>query len=113
MNAVICSVHRVAIQPAQTPITPALGARTPQRLQQAKAFSLYSGEPQPQGPFSFLHPEIPVEGKPEKQRSRVASFAKPAEEEQRDFQTTPGQPRFRSALEQVSYFTNESAMRQK
>lgn len=127
MNAtIICaaqpgSAFRAAKAPSQTPLIPSIGARATQRLHQLAAFSLYSGEPQPQGPFSFLNLEASAEEKKaDKPRSRAAplNFALPKgkeqEQEAADFRkTTPGQPRFRSALEQVSYLTNESAINRK
>ena len=122
MMATVCSMQpffnlRIGKQPTQTPLVPALGARVAARLQHSAAFTLYSGEPQPQGPFSFLaNVANTIEEKKEemKPRSRTApiAFTKP-EEQQQHFTAAPGTPRFRSALEQVSYLTNESAMRKK
>ena len=100
--------------PSQTPLTPAFGgARTPQRLgQQSGAFSLNAGDlQQPINIFSqFVHPDVPAERKAQQPRQTPVVVVKPNDDED-NFQSKVGKPRFRSALEQVSYLTNESAMR--
>jgi hypothetical protein len=121
MNAIMTSAqilqHLRLPRPAaipQTPLAPTLGARaTAPRLQQSSAFSLYAdGMPQPQGPFSFIQPDVPADRKSAADRRRPLKPAAPTEDEETDqaFGANSGKaPRFRSALEQVSYLTNEYA----
>lgn len=119
MASIVCSTQavlgfRLFNKPAtpQTPLTPAFGARAPQRLQQAGAFSLSAGDLQPNNSIftQFTHPDVPAERKPAQARQAPVVVVKPADDED-NFQSKVGKPRFRSALEQVSYLTNESAMR--
>lgn len=122
MKTITCSSKtlfgfRIHKTTPQTPLVPILGGgRHPLRHTTeaaALSFQQYSG--QPQGPFSFIQPDVPADAKQaEKPRPVLPeSFMnKPTEVE--DFQeSAAGKPRFRSALEQVSYYTNESAMRRK
>ena len=102
----------------QTPVAPALGslgARAPQRLQQhVGALSLNSDDMQPQGFFSaFIQPDVPADRKVQAPRPAVPITVVKPDDDETDFQTKLGKPRFRSALEQVSYLTNETAMRRR
>jgi hypothetical protein len=126
MSAVICS-HASAgarlTKPAsipQTPLVPVFGARPlgHQRVQHAAAFSL-NRDQLPQGPFSFIserfsqgpfnRPDVPKGAAEPAARGGATAEVQP--DESLDSQPAPSAPRFRSALEQVSYLTNQSAMR--
>ena len=112
-------------QRPQMPLAPGPHGAASRGHQQASAFSLFAGEPAPQGPFSiwpgpdpapqgpfsFIRPDLPpVEGE-----RAVRARAAPAAAVQQQDQSFSGQlsaggkQRFRSALEQVSYLTNQSA----
>ena len=99
----------------QLPITPSLGAtRTHQQRHSTHpgAVGLDSSDFNPRAVFnSFVHPDVPAERKnsPKSAVTTPVVVVKP-EEDEGNFQTKLGKPRFRSALEQVSYLTNESAM---
>lgn len=101
-----------------TPVAPALGSTPSKSPQRRQAFSMSAGDMQRPGanstnPFAaiFVHPDVPVERKADTFKERV-KVAKPMPEEGEtdSFQSKFGKPKFRSALEQVSYLTNESAM---
>ena len=113
-------------QRPQMPLAPGPHGAASRGHQQAKsAFSLFAGEPAaqgpfslwpgpdpaPQGPFSFIRPDLPpVEG----ERAAPARAAPAAAVQQQDQSfsgklSSGGKQRFRSALEQVSYLTNQSA----
>ncbi|KAL4539669.1 hypothetical protein Ndes2437B_g01972 [Nannochloris sp. 'desiccata'] len=102
----------------QTPVAPSLGSlgvRAPQRPQQhVGALSINSDDMQPQGNFfsAFVQPDVPADRKVQAPRPAVPiSVVKPDDDDETDFQTKLGKPRFRSALEQVSYLTNEQRIR--
>lgn len=64
--------------------------------------------------LNFIQPDVPAEKKKSNEVPLRSSErpAVPTEDEQADHAfggTSPMRPRFRSALEQVSYYTNESA----
>jgi len=100
----------------QTPVAPSLGSlgvRSPQRPQQhVGALSVNADDMQPLGGFfsAFVQPDVPADRKVQSPRPAVPiTVVKP--EDETDFQTKLGKPRFRSALEQVSYLTNEQRIR--
>ncbi len=100
----------------QTPVAPSLGstgARAPHRLNQhANALSLNADDMQPQGFFSsFIQPDVPADRKVQPPRPAVPITVVKPDDDETDFQTKLGKPRFRSALEQVSYLTNETRLR--
>lgn len=93
-----------------TPLVPLLSQKASK--QRHNAFSLFASDYQvPRGPFSFIRPDVPSSLHSEAEPSIKAPKA--AVEQSVDFNATKPVPRFRSALEQVSYLTNESAMKQK
>jgi len=103
---------------SQTPVVPALGSRatSQQRVHHPGALSLQAGDSQVQNPFLFLT-DAPTEIKnaiaSSWPRPAAATPARPVAEEQGNELAPLGKPRFRSALEQVSFLTNESAMQWK
>jgi hypothetical protein len=67
---------------------------------------------QPQGFFSaFIQPDVPADRKVQPPRPAVPITVVKPDDDETDFQTKLGKPRFRSALEQVSYLTNETRLR--
>lgn len=95
-----------------SPVVPGLGFRCQQRLQQIGALSMHMGDSEPTvNPLSFLQAQLQAE---RKQASTTPPRSASQEQEQdQEYQRSVGKPRFRSALEQVSYLTNESAMNRK
>ena len=105
-----------------TPLIPVfghrVGAQQHQRAEHAAAFSLNGA----QGPFSFISDRLAMSGfnrpdvpKPSAQTNPGATRPQAAAlqpNEAPEMSTATGKPRFRSALEQVSYFTNQSVMRE-
>lgn len=125
MNVITCSAQpsfgiRLPQNKAlafQTPLVPTLGSRaSQQRVQHPGALSLQAGDSQVQKPFTFLN-DAPTEIKNAIASSwprPAAAAATPARPETEEQEFAPlGKPRFRSALEQVSFLTNESAMKRK
>lgn len=131
MNAIICAAHvpasatRAAARPLGAPLLPAFGAPKAQRpaSHAQHAFSLFSGagDPEPEGPFSFFMKSADVPAAAMAARAPSSAWPRRQAFEAPGPETVdipgglsaggPKQQRFRSALEQVSYLTNESAMR--
>lgn len=93
-----------------TPLVPALGFRCQQRLQQIGALSMHKGDSEPTAnPLSLLQ----AQRQPERKQASVINARSASQEDEQEYQKSVGKARFRSALEQVSYLTNESAMNRK
>ena len=93
-----------------TPVVPGLGFRCQHRLQQIGALSMHMGDSEPTvNPLSFLQAQLQAERK----HASTTTPRSASQEDEQEYQRSVGKPRFRSALEQVSYLTNESAMNRK
>lgn len=111
MKAIFCSATPTsgrAQRGTSAPLSRTVGVAQP-RLSQVSAQASFSNEQQTNAnaPFSgFVRPDLPPPG-PEKPRAAKRENTQvPEDLEDFNTATTDAKPRFRSALEQVSYFTN-------
>lgn len=113
-------ISRTTLPSAVPLVVPARKAASQRHDTHLQAFALYSGDlqgGQAQGLFSFIRPDMPplVE---EEQRQKAKFVVVPqtaAKPSATNFSPSvaSASPRFRSALEQVSYYTNQSQFKAK